>query len=91
MGKARSTTPASECRPATFGFGGGVDLPVGAGTSLLLGATYHHISNALGRENERNPSQNEAQSTAWGNGTGAATRGPSVPGCGKRSAMARTS
>ena len=45
----------------TFGFGGGVDLPVGEGTSLLLGATYHHISNALGRENERNPSQNEAR------------------------------
>jgi hypothetical protein len=23
--------------------------------------TYHHVSNALGRENDRNPSQNEAQ------------------------------
>ena len=45
----------------TFGFGGGVDLPVGEGTSMLLGATYHHISNALGRDNDRNPSQNEAR------------------------------
>ena len=45
----------------TFGFGGGVELPVAAGTSVLTGVTYHHISNALGRDNERNPSQNEAR------------------------------
>lgn len=45
----------------SFGFGGGVDLPVGEDTSLLVGATYHHISNALGRDNDRNPSQNEAR------------------------------
>jgi len=30
----------------TFGFGGGVDLPICERTSLLLGTTYHHISNA---------------------------------------------
>jgi len=45
----------------SFGFGAGLDFPVGEGTSLLLGAAYHHISNALGSDNERNPSQNEAR------------------------------
>jgi hypothetical protein len=31
--------------------------------SFLIGAHYHHLSNALGRENLRNPSQNEVR--AW--------------------------
>ena len=38
-----------------------VDLPVGDKSSLIVGCTYHHISNALGRMNDRNPSQNEAR------------------------------
>jgi len=45
----------------SFGFGPGVDLPVAEDCSLLLGCSYHHISNALGRRNDRNPSQNEAR------------------------------
>lgn len=45
----------------SFGFGAGAEFPVGPGTSVLSGVTYHHISNALGRDNERNPSQNEAR------------------------------
>lgn len=45
----------------TFGFGGGLEFPVGHDTALLAAVYYHHISNALGRENERNPSQNEAR------------------------------
>jgi hypothetical protein len=43
----------------TFHFGPGVDIPVGRDSSVLIGATYHHTSNALGRQNERNPSQND--------------------------------
>lgn len=45
----------------TFGFGGGVEVPLDRGTALLAGVHYHHISNALGRDNDRNPSQNEAR------------------------------
>lgn len=45
----------------TFSFGPGVDIPVGDGVDLVTGVTYHHMSNALGHENPRNPSQNEAQ------------------------------
>jgi hypothetical protein len=45
----------------SFSFGPGVDVPIARGCSLELGATYHHISNALGRDNDRNPSQNEAR------------------------------
>lgn len=44
----------------TFSFGPGVDIPIGDGVDLMTGVTYHHISNALGRESPRNPSQNEA-------------------------------
>lgn len=47
----------------SFRFGVGVDVPVAPGASALVGLDYHHISNALGRENDRNPSQNEAR--AW--------------------------
>ena len=35
--------------------------PFNATTNLVTGVDYHHISNALGRDNERNPSQNEAR------------------------------
>lgn len=52
----------------SFGFGPGVDIPLGNGCSLEVGTTYHHISNALGRQNDRNPSQNEARvwlGVAW--------------------------
>ncbi len=45
----------------TFGFGPGVEFPVDRGCSLELGALYHHVSNALGRMNDRNPSQNEGR------------------------------
>lgn len=45
----------------TFGFGGGMEIPLADHSHLLIGVTYHHISNALGRDNERNPSQNEAR------------------------------
>lgn len=45
----------------TFGFGPGFEFPMGRGSSLMIAANYHHVSNALGRENERNPSQNEAR------------------------------
>lgn len=43
----------------TFSFGPGVDVPLADGSHLLFGGNYHHISNALGRDNRRNPSQNE--------------------------------
>lgn len=45
----------------TFSFGAGVEIPVASGTSALVALDYHHISNALGRESARNPSQNEAR------------------------------
>lgn len=45
----------------SFGFGPGVDLALDDGCSLLFGVDYHHVSNALGRMNDRNPSQNEAR------------------------------
>ncbi len=45
----------------SFGFGTGIEVPLSPGTSGLLGVNYHHISNALGRENDRNPSQNEVR------------------------------
>ena len=45
----------------TFGFGFGAEYPVADKTRLQAGAMYHHISNALGRQNDRNPSQNEVR------------------------------
>lgn len=45
----------------TFSFGPGFELPVGGGRNVIIGARYHHMSNALGRQNDRNPSQNEAR------------------------------
>lgn len=52
----------------TFSFGPGLDIPIGPGTSLQLAAIFHHMSNALGRQNDRNPSQNEGRfwaGVAW--------------------------
>ena len=45
----------------SFSFGFGSEIDLSDDWSLLLGFTYHHISNALGHENVRNPSQNEGQ------------------------------
>lgn len=45
----------------TFSFGPGVEVPIGGGNNLIVGARYHHMSNALGRQNDRNPSQNEGR------------------------------
>ncbi|MGE3174657.1 MAG: hypothetical protein AB7O97_18640 [Planctomycetota bacterium] len=45
----------------TFSFGPGLRIPLDADHALDLGATWHHVSNALGRDNPRNPSQNEVQ------------------------------
>lgn len=43
----------------SFQLGPGYEIPVSKGASVLLGACYHHTSNALGPQNDRNPSQNE--------------------------------
>lgn len=43
----------------SFQLGSGYEIPVSKGASVLLGACYHHTSNALGPQNDRNPSQNE--------------------------------
>ncbi len=43
----------------TFGFGPGLELPVGSNTDLLVGGYFHHMSNGLGRDTPRNPSQND--------------------------------
>ncbi|MCA8951796.1 MAG: hypothetical protein KDE27_19965 [Planctomycetes bacterium] len=45
----------------TFSFGPGLQVPIEDRLDLITGVTYHHVSNALGRQNDRNPSQNEAQ------------------------------
>ena len=45
----------------TFSFGPGLLVPGSPNLDFQSGLTYHHVSNALGRENDRNPSQNEAQ------------------------------
>jgi len=45
----------------SFGFGFGAEHQVTSSTALQAGAFYHHISNALGRQSPRNPSQNEAR------------------------------
>jgi hypothetical protein len=45
----------------SFGFGVGTEVPITDRTWFQAGAFYHHISNALGGQNVRNPSQNEAR------------------------------
>lgn len=47
----------------TFSFGPGIDIPLDAGQSLQISTAYHHKSNALGSQHDRNPSQNEVR--AW--------------------------
>jgi hypothetical protein len=47
----------------TFSFGPGIDIPLDAGRSLQISTAYHHKSNALGSQHDRNPSQNEVR--AW--------------------------
>jgi hypothetical protein len=63
-GWMQSTRPAPQDGTEwnmTFSFGPALELPLGENTGFLTGLTYHHVSNALGRDNSRNPSQNEAQ------------------------------
>jgi len=43
----------------SFAFGPGVEFPLGKKLRGFVGAQYHHISNALGRESDMNPAQNE--------------------------------
>ncbi len=45
----------------TFSWGPGADIRLSENTDLLVGVTFHHMSNALGRTNGRNPSQNEGR------------------------------
>ncbi len=45
----------------SFSGGPGLEIPLGPRHNLLVGASYHHISNALGHESPRNPSQNDAR------------------------------
>lgn len=47
----------------TFSFGLGYEQRLSEHDSLLFAFSYHHMSNALGRDNPRNPSQNEGR--AW--------------------------
>lgn len=51
----RSGTPLEY----TFGFGPGMEIKLGEKPRLLVGAQFHHQSNALGREADNNPSQND--------------------------------
>ncbi|MHC4939098.1 MAG: hypothetical protein ACYTHK_09035 [Planctomycetota bacterium] len=43
----------------TFAFGPGMEVKLGEKPRLLGGVQFHHQSNALGREAENNPSQND--------------------------------
>lgn len=45
----------------TFSFGPGCEIPIGDHRNLIIGGRYHHMSNALGRQNDRNPSMNEGR------------------------------
>lgn len=47
----------------TFGFGPGVEIPIGGDWKLLGTFQYHHLSNAKGRQTTENESQNEARIT----------------------------
>ncbi|MDA0375210.1 MAG: hypothetical protein O2865_15610 [Planctomycetota bacterium] len=52
----------------TFSFGPGIDIPLDVGQSLQISTIYHHKSNALGSQHDRNPSQNEIRTSvglAW--------------------------
>ena len=45
----------------TFSFGPGIDLPLTRSSGFVAGVTFHHMSNALGRNTPRDPSQNEGR------------------------------
>lgn len=45
----------------TFAGGPGADVRLTQSTDLLIGATFHHISNARGRASLSNPSQNDVR------------------------------
>jgi hypothetical protein len=52
----------------TFSFGPGIDIPLDKGQSVQISTVYHHKSNALGSQHDRNPSQNEVRTwigLAW--------------------------
>jgi len=51
--------PNSTSRNYTFDFGPGMEVPLRGRLSLLMGFQFHHLSNALGRDSDRNESQNE--------------------------------
>lgn len=55
----RSVPPEGTPGNWTFSFGPGIEIPMDRRTDFLGGLEFHHMSNALGRENPRNPSQNE--------------------------------
>jgi len=44
-----------------FSFGPGLEIPINDRTSFVGAIQYHHVSNALGSGNDRNPSQNEVR------------------------------
>lgn len=43
----------------TFGFGPGLEYRIGENQSIQLGAEFHHMSNAHGKDKDVNPAQNE--------------------------------
>lgn len=45
----------------TFDFGPGFEVPLSGTLRLQTGIQYHHLSNALGPDNSKNESQNEAR------------------------------
>ena len=55
--------PAGTTTTFSFAFGPGVEFPLGKKLRGFVGAQYHHISNALGRDSDMNPAQNEIR--AW--------------------------
>ncbi|MHC4952830.1 MAG: hypothetical protein ACYTGZ_02995 [Planctomycetota bacterium] len=51
----------------TFSFGPGVEVPLNDTYSVFAGIEYHHLSNAFGRDSNRNPSENRLRFwIAWG-------------------------
>ena len=54
-----SVPPSGTPGNYTFSFGPGVEMPLSEDSSILLGAEFHHMSNARGRNTPINPSQNE--------------------------------
>jgi len=51
----------------TFSFGPGMEIPILENSKIMVGFQFHHQSNALGRQSDENPSQNEFRLwAAWG-------------------------